>query len=106
MSNLFPIYNLPYFNVYKKDYDKYEIEGTLKEILSKLKEDKRYCLRIDANKTCIVYSDLDHVPINNSNIIKNFFNIVSKRFNVSTDKIQYTFSEKLYTEKQKLTTTK
>ena len=85
MSN-FIIYKIKNFKISKKGFSKFKVEGNLDYITSKLKKNRGYCLRIDPTKPCIVYGDLDHIPIYNANTITQFLNLVSTRF----DKKQFT----------------
>ena len=66
--------------------------GPIEKIVELLKKDRGYHIRIDDNKPCIVYVDLDHCK--EESTFNSFCSVLCKVFDVTNDLISYTLSKK------------
>ncbi len=95
MENNFTIYKLSNYNVSKNEDGEFNCDsytGTIDKVIKKLEKDKGYHLRINPDKDCIVFGDLDHIP--SENIFNDFIKRISIIFDVDITNISHTLSIK------------
>ena len=102
MSSSIIIYELSkYKGVYfNKTSNKWNVKSynseSIKKIVSKLKDNKGYHIRINDNEKCIIYGDIDHVNIDtNKHYFKKFINDLSIYLKIDKNDISYTISTKI-----------
>lgn len=91
MNNLFKIYPLQNYKTLEKTFNKNVVEGTIDEIIEKLKSNKGYNIRVNPDKPCLVYGDFDHCTQEEFN---NFLKVISDEFESDINEISYTESIK------------
>ena len=65
---------------------------SIKKIVSKLKDNKGYHIRINDNDKCIIYGDIDHVNIDtDKQFFKKFINDFSNYLKIDKNNISFVF---------------
>ena len=83
------------YNVIKNKDNSFSCKSYTKpinEILKKLQKNKGWHIRINPNKKCIVFGDIDNIK--NDSYFPKLLNIISNIYDVTIDKISYTLSYK------------
>ena len=94
MKSNYKIYSLPNdYKVLEVNFTKPEccFEGTIDEIIEKLKEDKGWHIRINPDNKCIAYGDFDHTTKEEFN---KFLSVLCIEFKCTLSDISYTKSKK------------
>ena len=101
MSSIIEIYEIIKYKgvYYNKTLNKWNVKSyssdSIKKITSKLKDNKGYHIRINENKKCIFFGDIDHVNIDtDKHFFKKFINDIINYLKIDKNDISYTISTK------------
>ena len=94
-KNNFTIYKLSNYIVKKNEDDSFKCDsytGTIDKVLKRLQKNKGYHIRINPEKPCIAFGDLDHIP--SEDVFNKFITLLAHLFQVNRNEISYTLSNK------------
>ena len=95
-KKVFTVYSLKNHCVKKNEDGSWKCKsftGTIDKVVNKLDlYDRGYSIRINPDKPCILYGDLDHIP--EERIFTKFLESIAYFYDVSTYDISYTSSDK------------
>ena len=89
-TNTYKIFKLPTYNITKNNDGTFECDsytGSINKVLKKLEKNNGYHIRVDPNKSSILYGDLDHIP--SENIFNELIKRISYFYDVKKEQISY-----------------